>query len=191
MSFNKSKEGFDSAPPSYDEAVGGEIDENIDDAVMDYVTSQNQSQQIGFEPIAGPSTSTVQTTATLLPDPNFNVKEDVTKVRSALESKDRDLLIQVLCHRSTSQRHEIAEMYGTIYNIPLPRDIKNFVGNGRDSVLFSALTMPLHESIARAIHNSTNSYRWMCYIMFTLTNDTRYRCRMYYNTSKKSVMMIY
>lgn len=166
-------------PPTYDQAVGGEPEE----------ASFEAQPNIDLYPLptytAVPESNIV--TATLLPHPNFNVKEDVIKIRKALEDEDEDLLIQVLCHRSKSQRDEIAELYLIIYNKPLPRDIKNYIGSGIMSwlpVLLSGLVMPLHEFLARAIHNSPNRYRWMCYILIVASNETREKCQWYYKSSK-------
>lgn len=146
-------------PPSYDEAIGGSL--------------QHDAPQIG---------------ATVVPCSNFNVKCDVKMLHAALADGNKDILIEILCHRSKHQRTEIACIYRSVYGISLPRAIKNKISSSSNfALLMCGLTMPLAEYMARVIHNS-HSYRWMCYIMFLLPNNLRHEMRKYFKTSEFVVL---
>lgn len=150
--------GYEDTPPTYDEAVGGVAEAYVT------ATAFPELREIGLQNLLR---------GTIEPYPNFDVEEDVAKIRQALTSKDKDLIIQVMCKRSAEQRLKISQLYFTSFNTPLPRDIKDFIGTDRFGNLISGLSMPLFEFMSRSVHNSTDEFLWMCSIMFILSNRVR------------------
>lgn len=160
-------------------------------------TSYGWSENINSRPTTSRRTATANTSThssrsstpdysqrTVVPNRSFDIERDVLKVRCALESCDKDALINVLCQRSTEQRHKIAALFGRIYGVRLPRCIKDSISTTSDfSVLMCGLVMPLYEFMARAIHNSV-SYQWLCFIMFVIPNDERANMKNYFELSK-------
>lgn len=122
---------------------------------------------------------------TVVPFDCFKAVQDANDLKKALDSSDKDILIDVLCHRSQSQRLEIASTFLRIYGISLPRHIKDEISIIKSdfSFLICGLTMPLYEFLARAVHNS-DSYRWMCFIIIVISHNDRALMTNYYNTSK-------
>lgn len=96
--------------PTYDEAVGG-ICYNTEENESNYIIGASQSNEFDQ------NYQNIITTATVKPFYQFKVNEDVLKIRMALESKDEDLLLQILCNRSAMQRNGVADMYLTVYRI--------------------------------------------------------------------------
>lgn len=128
-------------------------------------------------------TTNTESTATLLPHKRFNVKKDVKLIKIALETKDEDLLVQILTHRSTKQRQDIAYSYYVGNNIPLSRDIKNHIRSVRSSLLLAGLAMPLHECIAKMIYD-TDHFSFLLSFFFILSNESRMKCLSFYESGK-------
>lgn len=116
--------------------------------------------------------------ATLKPYANTNPKKDAAIIRNALESNQKDILIKILCHRSSEQRHEIAKAYNVLYGLSLSQQIKNLQSSKNFYLLIYGLVAPIHQFIADAIYKNS-SYKWMCYIVFTLSNYEREAMRKY------------
>lgn len=115
----------------------------------------------------------------------FNVKDDTLRIESALESGDKDTLIDILCQRSAHQRQQIAEFYEANNGIRLVKNIKNKISRFSDfSILMCGLSIPLSEFLARVIHN-TSRYRWICSIIITLSRDERLAIKACFDASKK------
>lgn len=121
---------------------------------------------------------------TVVPANCFIADIDAHKLEKGLNANNTYLLINILCQRSLSQRLEIAKIFNRIYGTQLPKSIKNRISSCSSfSVLMCGLAIPLHEFFARAIHNS-NSFKWMCYIMFILPDREKAALKNYFEESE-------
>lgn len=142
---------------------------------------RSSSRQPSISRSTSPSCMVNRSTAgaTLVPFPDFNVNSDVCQLKYALEDRNKDKLIEILCHRSTDQRVQIAELFHSLYGISLSQHIKESFGHSHFVTLMTGLSTLMHEFFADAIY-TLNSNIWICYLMFILPNCVRLAMREYF-----------
>lgn len=160
--------------PSYESLAASQIQPTSSSALTDKQKSQSSA-----------STEKSLAFATLLPHPNFNVKEDFVKLQIAIASKNKSQIIKILCNRSTEQRLKICNMYNENSGHNLQHDIKATFGSTSNfTKIMLGLAQPFDEYLARLIFQSGKDYYWFMETFFILSNDVCKNVRDSFKRSK-------
>lgn len=178
-----------SAPPAYDEIIGDTIfpyikrpPEESSTQPQDRLQSTSHSaeqitshlSQFRLQP--SPLDHYHQlATGTLLPYTNFDFKNDCDRIRYSFKTKDKDLLLSILCHRSADQRHKISQCYNVSYPNTLAKDVKYaFDFDTQFYNLMLGLVLPMHEYLTHLIRYDIKDAFWLHKFELCLSNLVRY-----------------
>lgn len=147
-------------PPSYDEVM------------MGLRTARTSILQSQTEEARRRTSDALQSyeNATVRPYLLFNAKNDAQAIK---RSKNKEEILDILCHRTESQRIEIANQFYNKYGVQLTHMIRDIFGSEVEDIVVLARCMPLCEFLARFIQGCSNELQWICDIVLVLSNEDR------------------
>lgn len=169
-------------PPSYEEAIKSP-------RISSYQSYNHQILSLINEHANSENNNMIRERGrpTLKQVTNFNCKTDAKILQEIFQNHanlNKNLLIDILCHRNMEQRMEISKIYYSANGVHLIKEMKKYL-NSNFYKLMSGLVLPYHEFLARTIHNSDHSFRWLFYILFTLPNDEIRSMKRYFESKYK------
>lgn len=137
--------------------------------------------------LSQPIATKFKPTSTLKPYPNFDVNGDLNNIRTAIASKNKAHLTEILCHRSTEQRLEICQIYDVSSAHSLQHDIKaKFGSEANFTGIIIGLAQPFPAYLARVMFYSVKDYYWFVHTFFMLSNDVCQNLQLAFKMSKCS-----
>jgi len=132
-------------------------------------------------------------TPTVVPADPFDAFEDAKTLRKGIHRIiifSSNKIVNVLCHRASSQRAEIADTYQTAYGITLKEDLEDtLIGNFEDITVALASSLPdfLAVEMNRILQEENCVDRVMEVLLSTRKNDMTELNKAYTNNNEKSL----